>query len=117
MGKRSTSTKLAVIAAAGALVLAACGGGSNNASDGEGEKGGTLYFLSIGEQIQHLDPQRNYTGEDLAFAVGYLHRTLTQYKYSTDDAEANTIVGVLQKGYLIADRVLRPALVTVAAPK
>jgi molecular chaperone GrpE (heat shock protein) len=24
---------------------------------------------------------------------------------------------VLQKGYLIADRVLRPALVTVAAPK
>jgi molecular chaperone GrpE len=31
--------------------------------------------------------------------------------------EANTIVSVLQKGYLIADRVLRPALVTVAAPK
>ena len=31
--------------------------------------------------------------------------------------EANTIVAVLQKGYLIAERVLRPALVTVAAPK
>ncbi len=31
--------------------------------------------------------------------------------------EANTVVMVLQKGYLIADRVLRPALVTVAAPK
>ena len=31
--------------------------------------------------------------------------------------EANTVVSVLQKGYLIADRVLRPALVTVAAPK
>jgi molecular chaperone GrpE len=31
--------------------------------------------------------------------------------------EANTIVSVLQKGYLIADRVLRPALVTVSAPK
>jgi molecular chaperone GrpE len=30
--------------------------------------------------------------------------------------EANTVVAVLQKGYLIADRVLRPALVTVAAP-
>jgi len=29
--------------------------------------------------------------------------------------EPNTIVAVLQKGYLIADRVLRPALVTVAA--
>ena len=33
------------------------------------------------------------------------------------EQEANTIVGVLQKGYLIAERVLRPALVTVAAPK
>jgi len=33
------------------------------------------------------------------------------------EAEANTVVSVLQKGYLIADRVLRPALVMVAAPK
>lgn len=31
--------------------------------------------------------------------------------------EANSVVSVLQKGYSIADRVLRPALVTVAAPK
>jgi len=33
------------------------------------------------------------------------------------DQEPNTVVAVLQKGYVIADRVLRPALVTVAAPK
>jgi molecular chaperone GrpE len=33
------------------------------------------------------------------------------------DQEANTVVNLLQKGYLIADRVLRPALVTVAGPK
>ena len=33
------------------------------------------------------------------------------------DQEPNTVVMVLQKGYLIAERVLRPALVTVAAPK
>jgi molecular chaperone GrpE len=33
------------------------------------------------------------------------------------EQEANTVVTVLQKGYLISDRVLRPALVTVAAPK
>lgn len=33
------------------------------------------------------------------------------------DQEPNTVVGVLQKGYTISDRVLRPALVTVAAPK
>ena len=30
---------------------------------------------------------------------------------------ANTVVMVLQKGYSIADRVMRPALVTVSAPK
>ncbi len=33
------------------------------------------------------------------------------------DQEPNTVVSVLQKGYLISERVLRPALVTVAAPK
>lgn len=33
------------------------------------------------------------------------------------EQEANTVVTVLQKGYSIADRTLRPALVTVSAPK
>ena len=33
------------------------------------------------------------------------------------DLDANTVVTVLQKGYLIAERVLRPAWVTVSAPK
>lgn len=33
------------------------------------------------------------------------------------EQEPNTVVAVLQKGFLIADRVLRPALVTVAAAK
>jgi molecular chaperone GrpE len=33
------------------------------------------------------------------------------------EQEPNTVVSVLQKGYVIADRVLRPALVTVVAPK
>ena len=33
------------------------------------------------------------------------------------EQEANTVVAVLQKGYVIAERVLRPSLVTVAAPK
>ncbi len=33
------------------------------------------------------------------------------------EQEANTVVAVLQKGYRIVDRVLRPALVTVAAQK
>ena len=33
------------------------------------------------------------------------------------EQEANTVVSVLHKGYLISERVLRPALVTVTAPK
>ena len=33
------------------------------------------------------------------------------------EQEANTVVSVLQKGYALYDRILRPALVTVAKPK
>lgn len=33
------------------------------------------------------------------------------------EQEPNTVVTVLQRGYLLADRVLRPALVTVSQPK
>jgi molecular chaperone GrpE len=33
------------------------------------------------------------------------------------EQEANTVVAVLQKGYMISERLLRPAIVTVAAPK
>lgn len=44
----------------------------------------------------------------------HLHQAISMV---AADQEANTVVAVLQKGYLIADRVLRPALVTVAAPK
>ena len=33
------------------------------------------------------------------------------------EAEPNTVVAVMQKGYALHDRVLRPALVTVAKPK
>jgi molecular chaperone GrpE len=44
----------------------------------------------------------------------HLHQAISMVPSSQ---EANTVVSVLQKGYLIADRILRPALVTVAAPK
>lgn len=46
------------------------------------------------------------------------HQAISMVPLAPDSTqEANTVVSVLQKGYLIADRVLRPALVTVAAPK
>jgi peptide/nickel transport system substrate-binding protein len=89
--KKSTSIRFGVGAASLALLLTACGGGSDSAT-GDGTKGGTLYILTEAEQILHLDPQRNYTGEDLAFANAYLNRTLTQYTVSKDSAEATQLV-------------------------
>lgn len=98
MGKANRGLRYVAIASAGALALAACGGGddpSTGATDGASagaQTGGTLTFLANEEQIAHLDPQRNYTGEDLAFSSAYLTRTLTAYKVSKDGVEAGTIV-------------------------
>jgi peptide/nickel transport system substrate-binding protein len=100
MGKASIGLRAAVLASVAAMTLAACGGGGSGDGDtngsgstgGEPTKGGTLTFLTVAEQFDHLDPQRNYTGEDLAFASGYITRTLTSYAYSTDEAEANSLV-------------------------
>jgi peptide/nickel transport system substrate-binding protein len=79
------------------LTAAGCGSGGDDTSGKGGASaapvdGGTLTFLTLQDQIQHLDPQRNYTGEDLAFANGYLQRTLTAYKYSPDGKEATGLV-------------------------
>ena len=48
-------------------------------------------MLTNAEQWQHVDPQRMYTGADIAFFTGYTTRTLTQYKYA-EGAEGTTIV-------------------------
>ena len=46
------------------------------------------------------------------------HQAISVVPLPADAAqEPNTVVAVLQQGYLIADRILRPALVTVSAPK
>ncbi len=46
------------------------------------------------------------------------HQAISVVPASADSLQdPNTVVMVLQKGYLIAERVLRPALVTVSAPK
>ena len=55
---------------------------------------------------------RKFTEKEVQKDIG-----LMPYAIVPADQEANTVVMVLQKGYLIADRVLRPALVTVAAPQ
>jgi molecular chaperone GrpE len=61
------------------------------------EKGRVLEINPVGEKF---DPHR--------------HQAIAMVPH---EQEANTVVAVLQKGYLIADRVLRPALVTVSQPK
>ena len=92
--KKSTSIRFGVGVVSLALVLTACGGSKDDGASA-GTKGGTLTFLTEAEQIAHLDPQRNYTGEDLAFASGYLNRTLTQYTLSPDNAKASELVADL----------------------
>jgi molecular chaperone GrpE len=61
------------------------------------EKGRVLEINPVGEKF---DPHR--------------HQAIAMVPH---EQEANTVVTVLQKGYLIADRVLRPALVTVSQSK
>jgi peptide/nickel transport system substrate-binding protein len=99
MGTATIGLRLVAVSAVGALALAACGGGddSNSAAGAPGTatKGGTLTFLTNLEQFQHLDPQRDYNGEDLAFASAYLTRTLTAYKVSPDGNTAGQLVGDL----------------------
>lgn len=43
----------------------------------------------------------------------HLHQGISMVE---TDAEPNTVVGVLQKGYVLNDRVIRPAMVTIAKP-
>jgi molecular chaperone GrpE len=61
------------------------------------EKGRVVAINPVGEKF---DPHR--------------HQAISMVP---SEQEANTVVNVLQKGYVIADRVLRPALVTVSQPK
>ncbi len=69
----------------------------------------TLKQLSGAFERHHLS--------EIAPAVGDKFDPHHHQAIATVDADqpANTVVTVLQKGYLIADRVLRPALVTVAS--
>jgi peptide/nickel transport system substrate-binding protein len=98
MGKARPGVRAAVLVAAGALALTACGGsgGSGSSSSagagGTPTKGGKLTMLSQAEQWNNVDPQRVYTGEDLAFFSGTIFRTLTAYKFSKDAKEGTSIV-------------------------
>ena len=98
------SLRALALGVAAALTLAACGGASPSASESTGESagpseglpaGGTIYMLTASEQIDQVDPQRAYTGEDLAFFSATIYRSLTAYTYSADNVEASQLVGDL----------------------
>jgi len=90
---------------AAALLLAACGttgtspsasaavpsGGSAAPTAGP-TAGGTITILTQAEQFDQVDPQRAYTGEDLAFFGATIYRSLVAYKYSADKVEGVSIV-------------------------
>ncbi|HET7581179.1 MAG TPA: ABC transporter substrate-binding protein [Candidatus Limnocylindria bacterium] len=88
------------VLAAGALVLAACGqppaGSQSGAPQGSGSggaKGGTVYILTQAEQWNRIDPQRAYTGEDLAFFGATIYRSLVSYTPGESDAtKANQLI-------------------------
>lgn len=90
------------------LVIAACGGTTTSQPPaGTGgpvatgptvtvdpnlaKKGGTIYILTQAEQWNQVDPQRVYTGEDLAFFGGTIMRSLTAYKFSADPTEGTSL--------------------------
>jgi peptide/nickel transport system substrate-binding protein len=85
MGMAKTGLRSVVLIGTAAIALAACSGGGSTSSSSPaasaGQKGGTLYVLTHASQINYLDPQRNYTGEDLAFVGAFMTRSLENYTY------------------------------------
>ena len=62
-----------------AALLSVAGTSSATAASASPVTGGTLEFYTNGEQFANLDPQRNYTGQHLAFTSAYFMRTVVSY--------------------------------------
>jgi peptide/nickel transport system substrate-binding protein len=117
MGRSETPLRVLAVGAALMLAVGACGGstattapstapataapGASEApassapesmAPAAGKPGGTVYVLTQNEQIDQMDPQRAYTGEDLAWMSATIYRSLTAYKYSPDNATASGLV-------------------------
>ncbi len=56
-----------------------------------GTAGGTIFLLTHAEQWDQVDPQRAYTGEDLAFFSSTIYRSLEAYTYSPDNPTASKL--------------------------
>ena len=71
-GKKTLKVALAAIAATtlASTLLTGCSAGAS---------AGTITFLTNQDAWTHADPQRNYTGRDIAWFGSFLNRTLTAY--------------------------------------
>jgi len=76
MAKVKKSTGIAIAAV---LALAVAAGALIQMSSGGSSKGGTITYLTHSEAWTHADPNRNYTGQHIAWFGSYMHRTLTSY--------------------------------------
>ena len=91
------------------------------------KKGGTAYLLMTtatagSDKFGQMDPQRIYTGEDLAFFGATIMQSLTAYKYSADPKEATGLVAdaATDTGTANADAPARwsfAAMIAAAPPK
>ena len=66
------------IVAAVAVIALLVGGFVLRPGSGASE-GGTITYLTHSEAWTHADPNRNYTGQHIAWFGSYMHRTLTAY--------------------------------------
>lgn len=71
-GKKTLKVALAAIAATtlASTLLTGCSAGAS---------AGTITYLTNQDAWTHADPQRNYTGRDIAWFGSFLNRTLTAY--------------------------------------
>ena len=71
-GKKTLKVALAAVVATtlASGLLTGCSAGAS---------AGTITYLTFQDGWTHADPQRNYTGRDIAWFGSYMHRTLTAY--------------------------------------
>ncbi len=102
MSTKTRAISVVGVAVVASTALAACGGGSSSGDNGSdnsasSSKGGTLYYM-YETPTEHWDPQRVYTGVDMADAGRLWSRSLVQFPATEDKKKASTPVPDLAKG-------------------
>ncbi len=77
--RRKALTMTAASALAVSVLATVSGTSATAASSSTPQTGGTLFFLEHNPKLDHLDPNRIYTGRDLAFMNSFTTRTLVAY--------------------------------------